>query len=170
MKYTRKVLLVFSIAVITITLIASTIASSIQQQYPLIIESAWTTDLQGNSKTSFVRGEFVVVHVKLKYPSPPAYYYYYYYYQQPPGSPISYLLVIEAFTPDNVVLALGFTTGTLSPGGSVETGYGFKIPDDAPTGTYRIKIFVWNGWPALMGGNWTPLAEPKELTITVTNG
>jgi len=163
-QHLRKALLMLSVIVIAVAFITSVFAP-MTQQYPLVIESAWTTDMQGNSKTSFARGEFVVVHVKLKYPSPPAYYYY-----QQPGAPISYLLIVEVLTPDQEVLALGFTTGTLSPGDSVETGYGFKIPYDAPTGTYKIKVLVWNGWPAVMGGNWAALAEPEELTITVTSG
>ena len=127
--------------------------------YPIRIIKVVTTDIAGNPKTTFKRGEFVVVSVTIEYPSE-------YYYM---GPKIDYLLIVEAFTPELVVVALGFTSGSLASGANITTGYGFKIPTDAPTGTYSIDVYVWNGWPAVMGIEFKPLAKPVTVTITVTS-
>jgi len=155
LKTKVSILIVFSILVSTFLL--STVRVN-AETYPYVIEQVYTTDISGNVKTQFRRGEFVVVQVKLKAPTT----YYYYYYAMP-----SYLLIVEAFTPQVEVLALGFTTGTLSAGATATTGYGFKIPSDAPLGEYTIKVFVWNGWISQMGANWKALAEPVTITITI---
>jgi len=147
-KIGRKLMLTLIIAFLLTFL---TVAAN---GYTVEIVSVQTTDMQGNPKTEFKRGEFVVVNVKIKslltYESQ------------------DYLLIVQVKTPDERVIALGFTSGSLAPGQEVSTGYGFKIPDDAPTGTYKVEIFVWNGWPAIMGGNWKPLSEKETTTITVT--
>lgn len=150
MKLAKKNLI---FTLFTVLFLAS--SNFVANAYTVQIVSVSTTDMQGNPKTTFKRGEFVVVNAKIKslltYESQ------------------DYLLIVEAFTPDDRVIALGFTSGSLAGGQEISTGYGFKIPDDAPTGTYTIKIFVWNGWPAILGGNWKPLSETQEITITVTS-
>jgi len=127
---------------------------------PLEIKEVWTSDMQGNPKSTFAPGETVVVHVKIEYP--PGYYYYY------DGGSISYLLIIEVFTPTSEVLALGFTTGVISSGETVETGYGFTLSSSASSGTYTIEVYVWNGWPAVMGAGWKSLANPVTSSFTVS--
>ena len=148
-----------SVAFICFIFVFSLYIASIpaQNEYTIRIVSVSTTDLQGNPKTSFRRGEIVVVNVNIS--SLITYY---------AAQPQTYLLIVEAFTPEEEVIALGFTSGQLASGQSVVTGYGFKIPADAPTGTYTIEVYVWNGWPAQMGAQWRALAEPRSVEITVT--
>ena len=154
--YRSLYILICAIAMVTLIIVTPILKAEV---YPIRIIGVITTDIAGIPKTTFKRGEFVVVSVTIEYP--PEYYYM--------GPEMAYLLIVEAFTPELVVIALGFTSGSLPSGANVTTGYGFKIPSDAPLGTYTIDVYVWNGWPGVMGPLFKALAEPVTVTITVTD-
>jgi len=141
--------LVFTLFLAFILISLSILANT----YTIQIVSVETTDMEGNPKTTFKCGEFVVVKVTIK--SLLTY------------EAQDYLLIVEVFNPHDVVIALGFTSGSLAPGEQVSTGYGFKIPECCTPGTFTIKVFVWNGWPAALGENWKALSAPYTTTITV---
>ena len=154
--YRRLYVLICAIAMVILIIVTPILEAEV---YPIRIVEVVTTDMAGVPKTTFKRGEFVVVSVTIEYP--PEYYYM--------GPEIEFLLIVQVLTPELIVIALGFTLGSLSSGANVTTGYGFKIPLDAPLGTYSIKVYVWNGWPGVMGPQFKALAEPVTVTITVTD-
>ncbi|MEM3389301.1 MAG: hypothetical protein QW491_07810 [Thermoproteota archaeon] len=126
------------------------------QSKPLEITSIRTLDMTGNPQTSFPRGSTVVVEVTLHSLVSP--------YQ--PST--QYMLIVEIFNPQGYVVFIGFITDVIDPGATKTAGSGYRIPTGASTGTYTVKVFVWNGWPSQMGGDWKSLAEPGETTFTVT--
>lgn len=132
------------------------IVAAAAQVYPIQIKSVTIRDYEGNVRTQFYRGEIVVIETELYYP--PEYYYY-------PGG-INYLEIITLWH-DVFMYGLGVTQGTISSGQTKSFGAGIRLRFGDPTGTYRVKIFVWNGWPSIMGSNWKPLAEPYITEITV---
>lgn len=148
------------LAFLVLFLSAYTPVTKAQQQYPITIVSVTTRDMQGNVKTEFVRGSMVVVDVTIKGESLIQYYY-------PQG--LSYLLIVEIMK-GNSVYYIGFVKDIISAGQNKSTGIGFTIPADAPTGTWTVKVLVWNDWIAIAGANWAALAEPKTTTFTVVPG
>jgi len=126
------------------------------QQYPIVITGIRTLDMMGNEKTTFARGTTVVVEVTLQ---SQVYAY---------GPPTQYLLIVEIFNPQGYVVFIGFITDVIDPGATKKAGSGYQIPTGASTGTYTVKVFVWNGWPSQMGPNWQPLSSPGEKTFTVS--
>jgi len=128
--------------------------------YPLTITSFETKDLSGNPKVTFRKGEIVVVETKISYPAPT------YYYYAPPGG-LSYLQIIGIYYGGSMT-GLSLTRGTINPGESKSFGGGTLIRVTDPSGTYRVKTFVWNGFPSEMGAGWLPLSDIQEKTITVT--
>ena len=154
--YRRLYVLICAIAMVILIIVTPILEAEV---YPIRIVEVVTTDMAGVPKTTFKRGEFVVVSVTIEYP--PEYYYM--------GPKIEFLLIVQVLTPELIVIALGFTSGSLSSGANITTGYGFKIPSDAPLGTYTIDVYVWNGWPGVMGPQFKALAEPVTVTITVTD-
>lgn len=145
--------------ILSITIILSLISPYLLisgQQYPITITGIRTLDILGNEKTSFARGSTVVVEVTIE---SQVYAY---------GPSTQYLLIVEIFNPQNYVVFIGFVTDVIEPGATKTAGSGYQIPSGASTGTYIVKVFVWNGWPSQMGGNWEPLAAPGETSFTVT--
>lgn len=126
------------------------------QQYPIVITGIRTLDIMGNVKTSFARGSTVVVEVTIQ---SQVYAY---------GPPTQYLLIVEIFNPQQYVVFIGFVIDVIDPGATKTAGSGYLIPTGASTGTYTVKVFVWNGWPSQMGNNWEPLADIGQTTFTVT--
>ncbi|MEM3465832.1 MAG: hypothetical protein QW566_05095 [Candidatus Jordarchaeales archaeon] len=126
------------------------------QQYTIQIKSIRTLDMLGNPRTSFPRGSTVVVEVTIE-----SLVYAY-------GPSTQYLLIVEIFNPQGYVVFVGFLTDVIEPGATKTAGSGYQIPAGASTGTYTVRVFVWNGWPSQMGGNWEALSAPGETTFTVT--
>ena len=148
---------VFVLLLITFALIALVPAIKLTAQTkPTGIVSVQTQDLNGNPKDTFARGDTVVVNVKIR--SQVEYYY---------GS-VTYLLIVEDQAPDYTIPGLGFIMDTIDPGAEKSVGCGFRLPYDTPIGTHTIYVFVWNGWPSVMGPDWAELADPASVTITVT--
>lgn len=154
MKKTTVMLLILAILISMVPLIGI----SAQGGKPIEIVSVQTQDPDGNPKTVFARGDTVVVNVTIR--SVVGYYY---------GS-VAYLLIVEDQAPDYSIPGIAFVTDTIDPGQEKSVGCGFRLPSDTPTGTHHIYVFVWNGWISQMGENWRELADPAEVTITVTSG
>ena len=126
------------------------------QQYPIQITRIRTMDMLGNVKTSFARGSTVVVEVTLE-----SLVYAY-------GPSTQYLLIIRIDSPQGYTVFVGFITDIIEPGATKTAGSGYQIPSGASTGTYTVKVFVWNGWPSHMGDDFEVLAESGQTTFTVT--
>ena len=159
------------IAIIVISLIAfgvlfSTYLSGLfafiapEQGKPLRITRYATTDRVGTPKTSFTRGEMVIVNATVEMAT--AYYYntYYYYYT----TPTKYLYIVQILYGDTPVF-IGFIFHEIPPGGISTTGIGYSIPSNAPIGTYTVKIFLWSNWLDKGG---VILGEGVTFTFQVT--
>jgi hypothetical protein len=162
------------IAVIVISLIAfgvlfSTYLSGLfafiapEQGKPLMITRSAITDRVGTPKTSFARGDMVMVNATVEMATAyyyNTYYYYYYYYT----TSTKYLYIVEIFY-GNTPVFIGFVGHEIRPGGTSTAGIGYSIPMNAPTGTYTVKIFLWSNWldkgGVILGGDVT-------LTFQVT--
>ena len=148
---------IFVAIVVTLIIFVPIVTVHGGNQKPIEIIDAQTLDPNGNPKTVFSRGETVVVSVTIKYTA--TYYYY---------ASLSYLLIVEDFAPDLTIPGLGFVMDNIDPGEQKTVGYGFILPYDTPTGIHKIWVYVWNGWPSVMGAQWDEYAEPVCLEITVT--
>lgn len=126
------------------------------QTMPLTITKAETKDLAGVSKTTFKRGEVIIVETTITIT--PAYY---------APAPISYLQLITLWHRDTM-MGLALTRDTISPGVTKVFGGGMLVRVGDPIGTYGIEVYVWNGFPSEMGAAWRPLATPAVRTVTVT--
>ena len=136
--------------------LASFIAPS--EDLPLNIVTAYSADATGNPKNKFHRGELVLLNVTIEM----AYAYYYdtdYYLFT---SPTKFLLLIQVMY-GNTPVFLGFVVEEVSPDGTESTGIGYRIPDDAPLGTYTVKVMVWSDWLDKGG---TVLASNSGLEFT----
>jgi len=131
-----------------------------QVTYPLIITKVETKDHRGNLRTSFRRGEIVVIETTIQVA--PAYYYVYYYIAS-----IDYLEIITMWY-GNSPMGLLLTRTSIAFGETKTFGGGVGIRFTDPIGTYRIEVYAWNGFPSEMGTNWRPLAENRTTIITVT--
>ncbi len=138
-------------------LFSAVAAIALAQGYPLTVEGPITKDWQGVQRSTFARGEVVVVETNVTYA--PTYYY------APEG--ISYLEIITMWH-GNSMLGLLLTRDTITPGAVKTFGGGIRIRYRDPLGTYNIEVYVWNGFPSEMGAAWAPLADIVTTTITVT--
>lgn len=127
--------------------------------YPLVISELATKDLKGVSKTTFRRGEVVVVETKLEVN--PGYYY--------AAAPMQYLEIITMWYGTSM-LGLTLTRGTIAPGDIKSFGGGMGIRMTDPLGDYKIEVYVWNGFPSEMGTGFAILAARRETTIKVSTG
>ncbi|RLE80123.1 MAG: hypothetical protein DRJ51_06400 [Thermoprotei archaeon] len=123
--------------------------------YPMIVTGVATKDMAGNLKSEFERGEMVIVEASFTYPGGPYY-----------PEEMSYLVIIELFYGGRP-MGLTLTRGTIRSGETKSFGGGIAIRHGAPTGTYTVEVYVWNGFPSEMGANWAALAEMETTTITV---
>lgn len=125
-----------------------------QPTYPMQIVSPQTLDESGNPKTTFKRGELVLVQATVKYPfvlyAPPEY---------------KFLYIVKFQDSNLVTFYYGVVYGKLSPGQNATFAVGGKIPDNAPTGNYTAYIYVWSNWPAY--GIPTAYAQYVKVTFTV---
>ena len=134
------------------------------QDLPLKIVAKETADQYGNPKSSFQRGQLVLVNATLEM----AYGYYtnsgpdYYYYTEP----TKYLLIVQISYGETPVF-IGFSYDSLEPDKSSSTGLGYKLPDDAPTGTYTVEIFVLSNWIS-KGGDVIAQNSGVSFTFQVT--
>jgi len=143
-------------SMLTILILLSPCIMTSGQSYPIVITGTRTLDMGGNVKTSFARGTTVVVEVTIRSQVSP----------YNPSTP--YLLIVEIFDSQGYVVFIGFVTDIIDPGASKTAGSGYQIPAGAATGTYTVRVFVWNGWPSQMGQSWEALATPGRATFTVT--
>ncbi|MEM2187253.1 MAG: hypothetical protein QW407_05525 [Thermofilaceae archaeon] len=147
----KKATVVFSLTILALLALA-------QAPYPLQITGLETKDYQGYTKTSFRRGEIVIIETMIEVA--PAYYYYYI-------APIDYLEIITMWY-GNSMMGLLLTRTSIALGETKTFGGGVGIRLTDPLGTYRIEVYVWNGFPSEKGAQWAPLAESSATTITVT--
>ncbi len=144
---------------VTLTLILISLAAVAvlaNAAYPIIIDLIETKDMQGNPKTTFSRGEVIIIETTLK--ANPGYYF---------VAPVDYLEIVEVFH-GPYVMNLLLTRDSISSGETKKFGGGYRIRDTDPTGTYNIEVYVWNGFPSEVGAAWKPLAEMKTKSFTVT--
>jgi len=144
------------IAALTLILVTIAAVTVLANAYPIIIDLIETKDLQGNLKTTFRRGEVIVIETRLK--ANPSYYF---------VAPVDYLEIVEVFY-GPYVMNLLLTRDSISSGETKEFGGGYRIRDSDPTGTYVIEVYVWNGFPSEVGAAWKPLADMKTKSFTVT--
>ncbi|MEM1523115.1 MAG: hypothetical protein QXU69_08815 [Thermofilaceae archaeon] len=152
MSSMKKTALILGLTVLALLALA-------QVTYPLVITEVETKDYQGNPRTSFRRGEIVVIETKIVVA--PAYYYYYY------TAPIDYLEIITMWY-GNSMMGLLLIRTSITFGETKIFGGGVGIRFTDPIGEYEIEVYAWNGFPSEMGGNWRALAEAKTTTINVT--
>ncbi|MEM1832581.1 MAG: hypothetical protein QXJ97_13750 [Desulfurococcaceae archaeon] len=145
-------------AALTLGLTVLALLALAQVTYPLVITTVETKDYLGYPRTSFRRGEIVIIETMIEVA--PAYYYYYI-------APIDYLEIITMWY-GNTMMGLLLTRTSIALGETKTFGGGVGIRLTDPIGTYRIEVYVWNGFPSEMGADWRPLAEAKTTTITVT--
>jgi hypothetical protein len=161
------------IAVIVISIIAfgvlfSTYLSGLfafiapEEGKPLRITRYTTTDMVGTPKTTFARGEMVIVNATIEMAT--AYYYYYTYYYYYYTTSTKYLYIVEILYGDTPVF-IGFVGHEIPQGGTSTAGIGYSIPMNAPTGTYTVKIFLWSNW---LNKGGVILGEGKTLEFQVT--
>jgi len=152
----------WTLLVAAIVLVLAVVYPVYADGYPLTISNVATKNYDGETVTSFSKGELALIEVTVTYPS--TYYYYYGGAQQ-----IQCLIIVEVFDPSNVVRFLFFKKTTLSQGESFTTGWGFKIPYGAQSGTWTVKVFVWNKFISELaeGEAHQILAESVEKTFTV---
>jgi len=142
------------------------------EEYPIVIAKVTLRKEDGTPSTVFSRGELVFVEVAIErregvyayyYPYYYYYHYYYYYYALPEVQPI---LVLARVTHEDVMWGWGGFGYNITAGGKVTAMPGILIPEDAPTGTYEVTVFVWSNW-AQFGGY--PLAESYTVEFEVTS-
>lgn len=134
-------------------LLTASIAFS-QATYPMIITQTRTMDESGNTKSTFKRGDLVLVEATVNCPfqfyAPPEY---------------RFLFIVKFVDSNGVTFYYGVVYGSLQPGKNATFAVGGKIPEGAPVGTYRAHIYVWSNWPAYA---WpTAYAQDVEVTFTV---
>ena len=149
MMRARTVTIAAFAIVVTLMIIA-------QAQYPLTV-TAKVKDMQGVERTTFRRGEVIVVETTVSMPGD-------YYYG---AAAISYLEII-VMRYKYWMMSITLTRDSISPGESNVFGGGMGIRMSDPTGTYTIDVYVWNGFPSEMREAWTPLAEKYTISIEVT--
>lgn len=149
-----------------ISSLATYIAPS--QDYPLYIQNVFTADQNGNPKTTFYRGQIVLVNVTIEMAMQYYYQYYYYtenYYYTETGYfevPTRFLVLIQIFYRYRP-LYLGFVVAELSPGECKSYGIGFSLPETASLGDYTVEVMVWSNWLDKGG---VALASNSGLEIT----
>jgi hypothetical protein len=142
---------------------AGTLKNVEAQAWRFEVTSVVLRDVNGNEKSSFARGEFIIVEIKVTNIVIPYYYYYYNYYYEYGAE--SFLVLARITTMDNVMWGIGAFSSSLLPGESIKAAPGIAIPVNAPAGTYKVTVFVWSNWASLGG---YPVAESREVTFTVT--
>jgi len=159
---TLLIIVVSTLAYTYFTSLASYMAPS--ENLPMHIVAASTADQYGNPKSIFTRGELVLINATVEmaigyYVNSGPYYYFF-------TSPTKYLLIVQVMYGDTPVF-LGFTYYELGPDGKVSVGVGYRLPDNANTGTYTVEIFVWSNW-LTKGGNIIADNSGRQFTFQVT--
>lgn len=156
MESKRSIISIFTAVLLLVSLVLPSICVFGDPDYPILITQVRTIDIQGNPRSSFARGQTVVVEVTLQ-SQVPAY-----------GPNTSYMLIVEIFDPDGIVVNIGFVTGTIAPGQIQTSGAGYTVPYYARIGTFTAKVFVWNGWPSQKGPDFEVLADQGQVPFGVT--
>lgn len=124
-----------------------------QVEFPMRIDDAKTLDEEGRAKNTFKRGELVLVEARVvcpfKFYAPPEY---------------RFLYIVKFVDSQGTTFYYGVIYGVLQPGKNATYVVGGKIPENAPTGTYKAYIYVWSNWPAYE----FPTAYAKEANVTFT--
>jgi len=116
------------------------------------IDNVTLRDETGAPKSSFARGSFILIEVTITNIMS------YTYAAEP-------FIVIMRMTIGSTMWGIGFFPGSALSGESKSGGSGILIPNNAPTGTYSMTVFVWSDW-AFAGGY--PIASSSSVTFTVT--
>lgn len=142
----------FTVPAVLILLVAVSSAFS-QTTYPMRIEDVKTLDEEGRVKTTFRRGDLVLVQAKVVCPfehyAPPEY---------------RFLYIVKYVDSRGVTFYYGVVYGVLQPGRNATYVVGGKIPENAVTGAYRAHIYVWSNWPAYQ----LPTAYARDVAVDFT--
>ena len=151
----RYIALFMFIVIIVAFEVQLLVPASAQAAPEFEIVSVVTRDESGNPTSTFHRGDFVFVEVKIKRKDGA----YYYYTEQ------EFLVLVSArMGSPPVQYGLGGFRGSLKVGEEITAEPAFQIPEYAPKGTMTIKVMVWTNWAAYGG---YPVATPVTVTITV---
>jgi hypothetical protein len=150
MRIRGRAILISSIGLLLLA--AATIMRTSANGYKFQIVSVVLQTEEGEQSSSFPRGHIVVVNVTLRNIMA-------YTYEAEP-----YMVVVR-MTYGTTMYGFGAFKGSLLAGEEANAAPGIYIPTGAPTGSYKIKVFVWSNWPRFGG---EALADPYELTFTVT--
>jgi hypothetical protein len=92
-----------------------------------------TTDQSGNQTIDFLKGDVVQVNFTVSNT----------------GVPFANALISTVILdPSNDVFFLSYTFRDFSVGTKANIIFGFRIPEDAPAGTYTLKVMVFTDWPS----------------------
>ncbi|MCI4461459.1 MAG: hypothetical protein JHC12_00640 [Thermogladius sp.] len=130
-----------------------TIATASTNTLYINVASANTLDETGAKKTTFTRGQLVLVNATLQFPSQ---------YYAPPS--LSFLYIVKFQDSNGVTFYYGIVKTSLEQGKTGSYVVGGKIPENAPLGTYKAVIYVWSNWPAY---GFTAYSVSYEVTFTV---
>lgn len=132
------------------------LVSTAEILYPLAITDAWTADPEGNPKFTFALGDPVKIFAEITTT------------EYMGKRDLSFIAVIMVIDPQETPIFISLFQGIISPGEVITISTGFKIPEDALTGNYTVRIMIWSDWPSkTTGTEWKALAEPYEFTFEV---
>jgi len=120
--------------------------------YTYHIDSVTLRDESGSPKSSFSRGELVVVDTMVTNIMS------YTYAAEP-------FLMIAKIEKSSVMWGYGSLKSSLLSGQSLSAAPGILIPSGAPTGSYTVTVYVWSDWAINSG---YPIAASFSLSLTVT--
>jgi len=149
-KFSKLRFLIF-LSVLFITLISG-LAQIRAQEDKYRIDNVTLRDRFGNPKSSFSRGEIVMVDATITNILS-------YTYNAEP------FLMLASMERAGTMWGYGASQFSLLSGQSTHCIPGILVPSNAPTGSYTVTVFVWSNW-ASAGGY--PIAADVQVTLTVT--
>ena len=147
-KRTIVLVLVLAIAAFSlygyVTALFAFIAPS--EGFPLDITDLATYDVGDTLKASFSKGDTVRIKANIEmatdyYYNYPASYYYYYFYGD-----TTYRIIFTVTDSEGSPVFFDSAIESVSPGGFEMTSFDYKIPSNAPKGTYNMRVMAWSAW------------------------
>jgi hypothetical protein len=150
----RKLGLTFLLAFLAIsslTYLGAIRPTEAQGSWKFEITEVVTQDYYGNPKSTFVRGEIIMIKFKVTNTMT------YTYAAEP-------FLALAKIMKGSVMWGAGAFSSSLLSGENLVVAVGIMIPLNAPTGQYKATVYVWSNW-ASQGGY--PIAKDEEVDFTV---
>ena len=106
-------------------------------EYKINITSLLITDQNGNPTNNFLKGDIIQFSFTITNLG------------SAENLPLENgLIAIQIQDPAQTTIYLAYTYSDLQRGESKDFIFGYKIPNDAPTGTYTVKVMVFTDWPS----------------------